>query len=170
MTKICNKGYTPERHRIGVQQEDEFALLMECHHLEIKSLSKSDPYCSVDFRVPGTNAYIELKSRNIKQGDFKDLLLDTAKISRWKKELHDAVIYIAFGFIGKKYSFIKYDEKLFNTFKTNYLSKYDINNVLIPVDKCMDFNCFVNEIRQYVIKKPSPITDSVCEDSRGSCP
>ena len=103
MTVIKNKGYTPQRHAIGLHQEDVFASLMEYNDVQLESLNKTDPYCSVDFRLKNTNTYIELKSRNIKRGDFKDLVFDNTKILRWKRELPDKTIYIAFGFIDKQY-------------------------------------------------------------------
>ena len=159
MTVIKNEGYTEERRLIGLHQEDVFASLMEYNDVQLESLSKTDPFCSVDFRLKNTNTYIELKYRQTKQDAFDNLYLDTTKISRWKRELPNKTIYIAFGFIDKQYCFIKYNEELFDSFKTRYLDLYKMTNLLIPTNKCMDLQQFLKEL-----KRPSPIIDCLCED------
>ena len=120
MTESGNTGYTPQRHQLGLEKEEEFDLLMQYHKLRLERLSTNDPYCSVDFVKPHTNTHIELTSGKIKKGKIINIFFENTKISRWKRNYQrNLYVYMAFRFIDKQYCFIKCKEDLFGSFKTS---------------------------------------------------
>jgi hypothetical protein len=108
---IPNKGYTDERYKIGIQQEDIFLSLMLINNVILNTMSETDIYSSVDFHLPNTDVYIELKYRRINKNTYSHLLFDSDKLKRWNNDLPNSIIYIAFSFQDGDNCFIKYDKK-----------------------------------------------------------
>jgi hypothetical protein len=76
--------------------------------------------------------------------------LTKKKVDRW--EVHNILsksdIYIALVYSDNKHYFIKYDRDLFNSFDTQYLANWDTTNYLIPLDKCIGLDEFVELIKK----------------------
>ena len=59
-----NGKFTVKKYSFGVSKEFEILAIMDIkYHLQLENLNKNDDYSVVDFRIPNTNIYIELKSR-----------------------------------------------------------------------------------------------------------
>ena len=71
--------FSEEKYKIGVNQELLFLSLMKLHNIVLDNMNDNDKWSSVDFQVPGTNYFIELKYRQIPSYRYKDTPFDKKK-------------------------------------------------------------------------------------------
>ena len=117
---IMYKTCTESKHSFGVCGEYAFQAHIDIHyHFQLASLNDTNKFSVVDFRVPTTNIYIELKSRTCTSTAFATTFFDTSKVDRWNrsKQFNKAVMYMAFAFNDGQHYFIKYSKRFFNKFK-----------------------------------------------------
>ena len=85
------------------------------YQFELDNFNNTNKYSIVDFRIPNTNIYLELKSRTCTSNAFLTTYFDKSKIDRWNTSRHfkNAILYIAFAFADGEYYFIKYTKSNF---------------------------------------------------------
>ena len=123
-----NSKFTVKKLSFGVSKEFEFMAKMDIeYHLQLENLNNTDNYSVVDFRIPTTNLYIELKSRTCKSNAFETTLFDKPKIERWSRNklYNNAIIYLAFYFIDGVQYFIKYNDILFKSFDLSIIEEWN---------------------------------------------
>ena len=66
------------------------------YQFDLDNLNNTNQYSIVDFRIPNTNIYLELKSRTCKSNAFLTTYFDKSKVDRWNNSKHfkKAIIYI----------------------------------------------------------------------------
>ena len=120
--------FTVKKHSFGISKEFEFMAIMDIkYQLQLENLNNTDNYSVVDFRIPNTNIYIELKSRTCKSNAFTTTLFDKSKVDRWSRNnlYNNAIIYLAFYFNDGVQYFIKYDSILFKSFDTSIIEEWN---------------------------------------------
>ena len=146
-----DKKFTETKHSFGVCGEYAFQAYMDINYqFQLDNLNNTNKYSVVDFRIPTTNIYIELKTRTCKSTAFSTTFFDKSKVDRWNrsKQFKTAVIYIVFAFNDGQHYFIKYSKRLFNKFKTSYRSDWNQTNYNIPLSKCIDTSKFISQINK----------------------
>ena len=121
------------------------------YQLQLENLNNTDNYSVVDFKIPNTNIYIELKSRTCKSNAFTTTLFDKSKVDRWSRNnvYNDAIIYLAFYFIDGVQYFIKYNDILFKSFEISIIEEWNNQiNYNIPLNKCISADSFLSEINE----------------------
>ena len=96
-----NQKFTESKHKFGVSGEFAFIAYMDINYqFQLDNLNKTNKYSIVDFNVPTTNIYIELKTRSCSSTAFTTTLFDKSKVDRWdrSKMFKNAIIYIAVAF------------------------------------------------------------------------
>ena len=143
--KLSMEKFSEEKYKIGVNQELLFLSLMKLHHIVLDNMNDTDKSSSVDFQVPGTNCFIELKYRQIPSDRYKDTPFDKKKVDRWNRDQHlsKSIVFICFAYADNTHHFIKYDKPLFDTFKRFYRADWDTTNYMIPLSKCFGLDEFV---------------------------
>ena len=110
---------TTQTPSFGISKEFEFLAFMDINsQLQFENLNNTNKSTVVEFRIPNTNIYIELKSRTYKSTAFATTYFDKAKIDRrsTNKQLSTAIIFIAFAFEDGAHYFIRYSEVSFSSF------------------------------------------------------
>ena len=134
---MCDK-FTDEKYDIGINQEYIFLALMKTNNIILNNLKDDNKFSTVDFHLPNTNIYIELKYRQISSDLYKYTLFDQQKINIWNKsdKLSNSIIFLAFSFADKQVLFIRYDKDLFDTFERRIMKQWGSTNYFIPLNKC----------------------------------
>jgi len=116
----------------------------------LDNLNDTNKYSIIDFRIPNTNIYIELKSRTCASNAFLTTYFDKSKIDRWNSSKHykNAILYIAFAFTDDEYYFIKYTKAKFNNIKTVFSPEWNQINFDIPLNKCISTDEFIQQINK----------------------
>ena len=143
--------FTQSKYSFGVSGEFAFQAYMDINYqLQLENLNDTNKLSAVDFHVPNTNVYIELKTRTCTSTAFKTTFFDVSKVNNWIKNKHyrDAVIYIAFAFHDGFHFFIKYNPELFEDFDKHPISEWNQINYKIPLKECIDINQFITEINE----------------------
>lgn len=112
--------------KFGLEQEDIILPILEKYFID-KIQHTKDKYCKYDFK--GEKFNYELKSRKIKHNQYNTALLGYNKKPNDKKPQ-----YFIFNYTDGIY-YIKYDEKVFNTFDVKEFQRnrrIDYNDVLKP--------------------------------------
>ena len=79
-----DKKFTESKHSFGVCGEHAFQAHMDINYqFKLDNLNNTNKYSVVDFRIPTTNIYIELKTRTCKSTAFSTTLFDKAKVDFW---------------------------------------------------------------------------------------
>ena len=68
--------FTTEKWNIGVNHEYLFSALMRMNNIILHDLNIEDTSSSVDFQIPNTNIYIEMKYRQIPSYQYNTSLFD----------------------------------------------------------------------------------------------
>ena len=114
------------------------------HNLNIKNKSSS-----VDFKLPNTNIYIELKYRQIPSYKYNTSVFDkTVDIWNSSNKYSKACIFICLGFEDCERYFIMNNKDMFADFDAQYLETCDTTNYLIPLNQCIGLNEFVDVLKQ----------------------
>ena len=142
--------FTDEKYNIGINQEFCFISLMKMNNILLHHMNLKNKSCSVDFRIPNTDVYIELKYRQISSTKYNNSLFDKKKVDIWNKSkiYSKACIFICFKYIDDELYFIKYNKDLFDNFDTKYIEKWGSTNYLIPLDNCLDLDEFIDVLNQ----------------------
>jgi hypothetical protein len=141
--------FTTEKWNIGVNHEYLFLALMRMNNIILHNLNIKDTSSSVDFQVPNTNIYIEMKYRQIPSYKYNTSVFDKKKVDIWNSsKLSDACIYICLEFEDGKYYFIKYNKDMFDSFDKQYLKQWNTTNYLIPLNQCIGLEEFIDTIKQ----------------------
>ena len=146
-----DKKFTESKHSFGVCGEFAFQAHMDINYqFQLDNLNNTNKYSVVDFRIPTTNIYLELKTRTCTSTAFATTFFDKSKVDRWDRSKHfkKAIIYIAFAFDDGKHYFIRYSKRLLNKFKTSYRSDWDQTNYNIPLSKCINTDHFINQVNK----------------------
>lgn len=146
-----DKKFTESKHSFGVCGEFAFQAHMDINYqFQLDNLNNTNKYCVVDFRIPTTNIYLELKTRTCKSTAFATTLFDKSKVDRWctQKQFKKAVIYIAFAFEDGIHYFIRYTKSKFNNIKTSFNPEWNQTNYNIPLSKCIDTDKFISQINK----------------------
>jgi len=72
--------FTPEKYNIGVNHEYFFLALMRLNNIILHNLNITNKSSSVDFKLPNTNIYIELKYRQIPSYQYNTSVFDKKKL------------------------------------------------------------------------------------------
>ena len=97
-----NAKFTSDKYSFGISKEFEFLANMDVNYqFQLDSLNNTSKYSIVDFKIPNTNIYIELKFRTCKSNAFLTTLFDKSKVDRWNNSKHfkKAIIYSIFIYI-----------------------------------------------------------------------
>ena len=79
-----NGKFIQDKYSFGISKEFEFLANMDVkYQFELDNLNNTNKYSRVDFRIPNTYIYIELKSRTCKSNSFSTTLFDKSKLDRW---------------------------------------------------------------------------------------
>lgn len=142
--------YTIEKYNIGVNQEYIFSCLMRVNNINLVNINDVDKYCSVDFKLPLTDVFIELKHRQISSTRYKTTLFDKKKVDIWNSSqtFSKSTIFIGFSFSDNQYYFIKYNKDLFDEFDTQVIEEWNTTNYLIPLNLCIDLSTFIATIKE----------------------
>lgn len=142
--------FTTEKYNIGVNHEYFFLALMRLKNICLHNLNIKNKSSSVDFKLPNTNIYIELKYRQIPSYKYNTSVFDKKKVDIWNSsnKYSKACIFICLGFEDGEHYFIKYNKDMFDDFDTQYLEKWDTTNYLIPLNQCIGLHDFVDTIKQ----------------------
>ena len=146
-----DKKFTTPKYSFGVCGEFAFQAHMDINYqFELDNLNNTNKYSVVDFRIPTTNIYIELKTRTCTSTAFSTTYFDKSKVDRWNrsKQFKNAIIYIAFAFKDGQYYCIKYSKRLFSKFKTSYRSDWDQTNYKIPLSTCINTDKIITQINK----------------------
>ena len=73
-----------------------------------------------------------------------------SKIDTWNKNklYKNAILYIAFAFTDDEYYFIKYTKSKLNNIKTEFISEWHTTNFVIPLNKCISVDKFIQQINK----------------------
>ena len=142
--------YTIEKYNIGVNQEYTFSRLMRVNNINLVNINDVDKYCSVDFKLPLKDVFIELKHRQISSTRYKTTLFDKKKVDIWNSSqtFSNSTILIGFSFSDNQYYFIKYNKDLFDEFDTQVIEEWNTTNYLIPLNLCIDLSTFIATIKE----------------------
>ena len=146
-----DKKFTESKHSFGVCGEHAFQAHMDINYqFKLDNLNNTNKYSVVDFRIPTTNIYIELKTRTCKSTAFSTTLFDKAKVDFWNssKRFKTAIIYIAFAFDDGKHYFIRYTKSKFTNMKTSFKPEWNQTNYNIPLSKCVDTDKFISQLNK----------------------
>ena len=73
--------FTTEKYNIGVNHEYFFLALMRLKNICLHNLNIKNKSSSVDFKLPNTNIYIELKYRQIPSYKYNTSVFDKKKLT-----------------------------------------------------------------------------------------
>ncbi len=143
--------FTQSKYSFGVSGEFAFQAYMDINHqLQLDNLNDTNKFSIVDFQVPNTNIYIELKTRTCTSTAFETTFFDVSKVNNWSKnkQYKNAVIYIAFVFNDGCHYFIRYNRDIFELFDKHPRPEWNQLNFKIPLTECIDVHEFITEINE----------------------
>ena len=77
------KTFTGSQHSFGVCGEHALQAHMDVNYqLKLNNLKNMNKYSVVDFMIPTTNIYLELKTRTCTSTAFATTYFDTSKVDR----------------------------------------------------------------------------------------
>jgi len=129
-----------KRYNFGIEQEEKLKTKLE-DFFNVDLIQK-DRYAPFDFFSNNGDLQLELKSRKCKSNTYPTTLINKSKLGK----VGDVETYFIFNFLDGVY-YIKYDEKVFNTFKETetYTKNCDFSkgkriNIEIPVNLLLPLN------------------------------
>jgi len=134
-----------DKYMFGISKEFEFLANMDVNYqFQLDNLNNTNKYSIVDFRIPNTNIYIELRSRTCRSNSCSTTFFDKSKVDRWNSNKHykNAILYIAFAFTDDKYYFIMHKKSKFKNIKTVFKPEWNQTNFDIPLNKCISTDKF----------------------------